>query len=249
MVVVPVIVEDKSKGMYMDGQLYKQLTKNVIPKVHNKDFDYLLAIDGMEGAGKSVFAQQIAKILDPTFTLKQIAFTPNDFVKIVVNSEKYKCVVFDEAFTGLSSRSSLSEVNQLLVSLMMEMRQRNLFVIIVLPTFFMLDKYVALHRSRCLFHVTMNKQGKRGFWKLYNKNQMKYLYFIGKKYYDYKSVKWNIEGRFPNFYTVNEPEYRKKKSNAIRLKDFKGKANKYKEQRDALIYVLYLIWAARVISS
>ena len=157
----------------------------------------------VHNSGKSVLAMQIAKILDPNFTENQIAFTPNEFIKLVSRAKKHQCIIFDEAFTGLSARGALSEINQLLVSLMMEMRQKNLFIIIVMPTVFMLDKYVVLHRARCLIHVHLRNH-RRGFWKLYSKERMKLLWLRGRKEYNHNVVKAIIFGRFLNQYTVNE---------------------------------------------
>jgi len=70
-----------------------------------------------------------------------------------LKTKKGQCIIFDEAFTGLSSRGALSGINKALVGLMMQMRQKNLFVIMVLPTFFMLDKYAAIFRAKALIHV------------------------------------------------------------------------------------------------
>ena len=54
---------------------------------------------------------------------------------------KNEVVIYDEAHRGMASARSLSEINKILKDLMMEMGQRNLFVVIVLPTIFLLDKY------------------------------------------------------------------------------------------------------------
>lgn len=237
MVVLTIEVDGKEKSLYMDGQLHHQLIKVVRPAVRKKDFDYVLAIDGEEGSGKSVFAMQIAKILDSSFNLSQLCFTPQEFIKKVVRAKAHQCIVFDEAFTGLSSRSSLSEMNQLLVTLMMEMRQKNLFIILVMPSFFMFDKYAVLHRAKGLFHVYLRK-GRRGVWKFYNKRRMKLLYLKGKKYFDYTVEKQRMFGRFADQYTVNEEEYRERKKESLNKKQRKTRADVYKEQRDTLFYIL-----------
>lgn len=222
----------------MDGMLHKQLTKNVFVKVKKKDRDWVVVIDGEEGSGKSVLAFQIAKILDPNFSVDNVAFTANDFIRIVKNAKKFSCVVFDEAFTGLSSRASLSEMNRLLVSLMMEMRQRNLFIIIVMPTFFMLDKYAVLHRARGLFHVKL-RNDKRGYWNYYPKKKMKVLYLKGKQYFEYHHTKPAIFGKFLEQYTINEAKYRSLKKQALEMKQRNTRAEVYKSQRDILIYEFY----------
>ncbi len=237
MVILNVKVDSEDKNLYMDGTLNHQLETVVKPSVKKKDFDWFVAIDGEEGSGKSVFAFQIAKVLDPNFTHKQIAFTANDFISLVLKAKKFSCVVFDEAFTGLSSRSSLSEINNLLVSLMMEMRQKNLFIVLVMPTFFMLDKYCVLHRAKGLFHLSL-MDGRRGFWSYYNKRRMKSLYLLGKKFYDYKNTKPIIFGRFREQYMVNEKKYRDIKKNALSKKKRATRSEVYKDQRDTLFYIM-----------
>ena len=238
MVVITTKVEGKDKPLYMDGGLYQQLNDRVKPSVQKKDFDWFVVVDGQEGAGKSVFGFQLAKVLDPNFSNEQIAFTANDFIRLVVKAKKYQCIVFDEAFTGLSSRTSLSEINNILVSLMMEMRQKNLFIILIMPSFFMLDKYCVLHRAKGLFHVYM-RDGKRGYWNFYNKRSMKMLYLTGKKYYEYTGTKPVMFGRFQDQYTINESEYRIVKKEALHKKKRQTKAESYKLQRDLLLFGLY----------
>ncbi len=234
------IVDGKEKPLYMDTELHYQLINYVIPAVKKKDFDYVLVIDGDEGVGKSVFGMGIGKVLDPNFDLKNVCFTPEDFINRIKTAKKNECIMFDEGFLGLSSRSSLSQTNQLIVSNMMMMRQLNLFVIIVLPSVFMLDRYCVLHRAKGLLHVYLGDDGRRGNWVYFNKARMKTLWLLGKKLYDYRVVKYVLDGNFNDQYMVNEKEYRKKKLKALELEnDLNFEENKYKSQRDMIFYTLY----------
>lgn len=237
MVLVPINVLQDKVSLYMDDGLYNQLTEYVKPSVQKEDFDFVMIVDGEEGSGKSVAAQQIAKVLDPNFEIDTICFTADEFIKKVTSAKKNQCIIFDEAFTGLSSRSSLSEINHLVVSMMMEMRQKNLFIIIVMPSVFMLDKYAVFHRAKGLFHVYLD-DGKRGYWRFFNRKAMKYLYITGKKFYEYEQATHTSFGRFQKIYTVDEIEYRKRKAAAFNKKKRSTKAEAYKQQRDILLYVL-----------
>jgi len=238
MVVLNIEVDGEKKTLYMDDMLNSQLDKKVIPNVHKKDSDGVYIIDGEERSGKSVFAMQLAKKLDPNFNLSRVCFDAEEFTKAVIKAKKGQCIIYDEAFTGLSSRGSLSEVNRLLVSLMMEMGQKNLFIIIVMPTFFLLDKYVAIWRARGLFHI-YTKKGKRGFWLFFNRKTKKLLYLLGKKLYDYSKPKSNFRGRFYDQYVINEKEYRAKKGGAMNRKSRVTKAVKFMNQRNNLFWMLY----------
>ncbi len=238
MVVLKVIVDGSEKSLYMDNKLHTQLVSKVRPNIHKKDKDWVGVIDGGEGSGKSVLAMQIAIVLDPTFNLSRCCMTPEEFTRAIIKARKGQCVVFDEAFTGLSSRASLTEVNRIIVSLMMEMRQKNLFVIIVMPTFFLLDKYVALWRAKGLFHVYL-KRGKRGRWVYFNNKKKKILYLLGKKMYNYSKPRSKFRGRFQDQYMVNEESYRDKKGYALKKKTRLTRAEAYKQQRDTLFWMIY----------
>jgi len=208
--------------------------------VINKDRDFVMVIDGEEGSGKSVLAQQVARKLDPKFCLDNICFNADQFIERLKKAPKYSCIVLDEAFSSANSRSALTEVNRSLIGVATEMRQRNLFVIIVIPSFFDLDKYFALWRCRALFHVYFNKDGSRGSYIIFPKSKKKYLYLTGKKFYDYsKPASPYPVCRFNNFYTVDEIEYRKKKAEAFKKRVVSNLAKRWKLQRDALVRELY----------
>lgn len=232
--VIIVIVEPKSGIVYyMNERLEKNLRK-IKQIVNKKDRDYVLAIDGDEGSGKSVIGMQVGFFLDPTLTLDRVCMNGNELIRAVSNAKKGQCIIYDEAYSGLSSRGALSEINHLIVSMMTEMRQKNLFIIIVLPTFFMLDKYVSLWRSRSLIHVYM-KNGRRGNYAVFNKRQKKYLYLYGKKEYNYNVCKSTFRGRFTDVYVVDEKKYREKHKKALESKDRTTKGEKYMEHRNQLI--------------
>lgn len=198
-----------SEPYYLDGYLKTNL--DTAKAVIKKDWDMIFSVDGYEGSGKSVFAMQVGYYLDPTLNLDRVVFTPRDFQKAVLSAEKYQTIIYDEAYTGLSSRAAMSLVNRTLVKMLAEIRQKNLFVLIVMPTFFDLDKYVALWRSRALFHVYTGDNFERGYFAFYNIDQKKQLYIQGKKFYSYGGVKPNFYGRFVSHYPLDEAKYRLKK--------------------------------------
>lgn len=213
-------------SFYMDGHLDREL--DVIKSKVLKDDDRVFIVDGGERKGKSVFAMQLAARLDPNFDLSRVCFTAEEFIKAVKDANRFEAVVFDEAFTGLSSRTSLSRVNNLIVSLMMEMGQKNLFVIIVMPSIFFLERYVVLFRANGLFHV-YTSGGKRGRWMFFRKESLKFLYLNGKKFYTYSGAgipRSNFKGRFYEQYVVDEGVYRLKKLKNLEAKSFKVGVNK-----------------------
>jgi len=216
----------------IDGYLKTNL--DTAKKVIKKDWDMVFLYDGYEGSGKSVKAQQDAFYCDPSFCIERIAFTPKEFRDAIQIAEPYQAVVYDEAYTGLSSRATMTNVNRALVQMLAEIRQKNLFVFVVMPTFFDLDKYVALWRSRALIHV-YTKDFQRGFFAFYNIDLKKSLYINGKKFYSYAKPRPNFIGRFTNHYVVDEKEYRNKKRNSLVNREQKNiQAEQEKELQDLL---------------
>lgn len=197
----------------MDGYLKSNLDRAKV--LVKKDWDMLFLYDGYEGSGKSVKAMQDCFYFDPTFNLDRICFTPREFTKAIKNAQPYQAVLYDEAYTGLSSRAAMSMINRVLVKMLAEIRQKNLFVAIVMPTFFDLDKYVAIWRSRVLIHVYTNANKERGFFLFFNQEKKKQLYVLGKKFYSYSKPKANFFGKFSNHYVVDEAEYRKRKRESL----------------------------------
>jgi ABC-type dipeptide/oligopeptide/nickel transport system ATPase component len=231
---------NEKKEDYHISPILKEQIKKIIHAVTKKDRDFVLVIDGEEGSGKSVLAMQIAKALDPNFNIDNIVFTSDQFLELIKKTPKYSCVLLDEAFSAASSRAALTEVNRSMVGVATEMRQRNLYIIIVLPSFFDLDKYFALWRCRALLHVYFQKDGGRGNFVIFPKTSKKFLYLNGKKTYSYAKPKSPFPPcRFDNYYTVDETEYRLKKANAFKKRTISNQAARWRGQRDGLICEMY----------
>lgn len=231
-----------SKGeedsFYMEDRLYAGV-KKIQEKVIKKDSDDVYLVDGGEGTGKSVFSMQLAKAIDSSFNISRICFNPAEFIKAIQEANKGQAIIYDEAYTGLASRQSLSEINKLIVSMMMEMRQKNLVVIVVLPTFFMLDRYVSIFRSRGLFHIYTSK-GRRGYFVYFNQKNKKKLYILGKKLMSYAKPHVDFKGRFYGKYTVDEMEYRARKDYALKHRKPNTREEKYQDMFKQYIVQLYL---------
>jgi len=229
------MVKITDKDYYIDGYLNSNL-KLAKTTIH-KDWDMIFCVDGPEGSGKSVLTMQMAYDCDPSFNNSRVCFTPSEFRKAILTANKYQAVVYDEAYTGLSSRATMSLINRTLISMLAEIRQRNLFVFIVMPTFFDLDKYVALWRSRALIHVYIGKNFQRGFFSFYNMDLKKDLYIKGKKFYSYFTPKPNFKGRFTNFYVTDEKEYKKKKKESLIFREKKAEEREKKAEVEKEMFI------------
>ena len=209
------MVKVNDKDYYMDGYLKKNLDL-IKDKVCNDEWDWVFIIDGVERGGKSHLAQQIAYYLDPGFDTSRIVFTPEEFVNAVVNAKKNQAIIFDEALRGLSARSAISQINRAIVRMMAEMGQKNLFIFIVLPSFFDLDRITALHRARTLIHVYTDNRMNRGRFLFFNANKKKRLYLLGKKTYNYNVIESNFFGTYKENYVIDKKLYEKLKLNALK---------------------------------
>lgn len=229
---------------FIDDRLKRQIDKKVVPDLQRKDKDKVFIIDGNERSGKSTyginsFGGYIASCLKTHYDLDNICMTPEEFRKRVMSAKKKEVIIFDEGHRGFGSISVLSEINKILTDLMMEMGQKNLCIIIIMPTFFMLNKYVAIFRTVGLFRV-YERKGNRGFWVFYNRKNKLKLYLKGKKDLNYNCMPYpRFRGRYFNKWVINEEEYRKKKELAFEKRPRMIKSEKYIKQRDRLVLLLH----------
>lgn len=215
--------EYKGISFYVNRQLKAHFEKNSLSRLRKANIDRVYIVDGTEGSGKSFFAMQMMAVLEPTLLdnpekfVDRIVFTPEDFLD-KVRTIKNGVIIFDEAFRGLSSRSALSKVNRQLVQALMEMRQQNNIVFIVLPSFFMLDIYPAMLRSNGLFNIYVAKDSGRRIWQGYNKQDKNRLYQQGIK----KGWNYFVRTKFRDYFFGSFPKgeflefYLRKKAKALR---------------------------------
>lgn len=195
-----VLVNFLDTTYHIDNRLHRLWTKNSLAKLRYINTDKLYVVDGREGTGKSTFTIQQACFLDPSMQdlnvfLSRICFSAEEFYE-VAKKVKNGVIIFDEAFRGFSSRAALSKTNKKLITGLMEMRQNNNIVFIVLPSFFMLDIYPAMLRSNALFNIYIDKRTKKRTFRAYNYRDKNKLYQIGmKKGWTYP-FDTRIKGRF-----------------------------------------------------
>ncbi len=238
----------------MDAKLKKRWDKLKNGKLAEWDEDRFYVTDGHEGSGKSLFTIQQASYIDPTILddenekiLPRICFSVDEFLNAVRNTKSTKshtkCIIFDEAFRGMSSKSSLSGTNKKIVEALMEVRQNNLVVFIISPSFYLLELYPAVLRSKALFHVVKEKGTRQRYVRIFNFEKKAKLYQIGiRKAWGYP-IKTKTKVRFFNKYPGGddfENKYRKKKRDSLREGDKKEeKTHKWKGQRNSAIKALH----------
>lgn len=206
------VFEGTPEQYYMDGYLVSNTL--VAIEANKKDWDFVFLVDGRERSGKSCFTQQWAKLCYPELTLDNIAFTSTAFEEKVYNAKPHTAIIYDEAYGGLNARQAMGRINRSLIKMLTVIGHKNLFIFVLLPSFFDLDKYVALWRSAALVHIETSDNFQRGFFKFYNYERKKNLYIKGKEYYDYNVIKSNFYGRFTNHWVVDVDIYKTEKARA-----------------------------------
>ena len=215
---------------HVDNKLKKRWDTINNGQLAKLDEDRVYVVVGREGFGKSLFSIQQAAYIDPTIIseslakkkLCRITFSPEDTLKEIRDHKSTlkitRPIIFDEAFRGLSSRSVLSKTNKMIVQALMEMRQKNLVLFIVLPSFHLLDRYPAVFRSSALFQILKEKNARRRTFRVYNYSKKAALYNFGLKNAWKARVFTNFRGRFFNKYPGGdefEALYRKEKHDAL----------------------------------
>lgn len=206
------------KPIYMDDRLHRNLLE-IRERNHKKDKHYILIIDGDPGTGKSTLGQQCAFVVDDSFAetaSEKIQNEVESFMKGIVEGKKKVARILDEGLNGANARRAMSALNIQLQSLLAEIRQKNLLLIICVPFIFDLDRSVAIGLSDGLIHCYEKGDGRR-YFKFYGKQAKKRLYLNpqNKKFYTY-NARPTFWGRFSSGYVMNEEEYRKFKEISLK---------------------------------
>ena len=198
-------------------EVLTRLTNHLITAVAH-EWDGVILIDGVEGSGKSSLALDVGYNLDNTFNIDRIVFTPEQFEEAIDNSKPEQAIVWDEFITGGMSTEFLTTVQRTLVKRMTMIRKKRLYIIWVMPYFFMVGKYFAVARSRFLLHAYTPDGIKRGVYRAYNYDKKRVMYFRGKREFDY-CVKAYATGTFADFFKkgiLDKNLYEQKKDEATK---------------------------------
>lgn len=122
-------------------------------KLLRNDWDCMIAITGKEGTGKSEFTLQLAKMIDPDFTLRNVVYRFERTKKLLQTLPRYSAVQNDEFQLAALNRSALSKANVNLVRMLTTCRQYNQALLVDAPSFWILDAYVRNHRTAIWIHL------------------------------------------------------------------------------------------------
>ncbi len=101
--------------------------------------NFLCAVVGPTGSGKTYAALSLAHRLDPNFDVENIAFEPAEFINLVKDSKSGSVIIFDEAGVGYSSREFFSITNRALGYITQSFRFKRYVVFFTMPNLNFLD--------------------------------------------------------------------------------------------------------------
>lgn len=201
------------KGQYL---LYKGYYTKNLDRINawylHKNFDWVHSIDGFERLGKTTLGVKTCIYLDPSFSVNQVCFTPDQYMAVCETIKKGKAVLYDEAGTGLFSREAMQRKTIAINKMLMTIGSKRLFHCILLPNFLKLDGNIAENRVMSLCHVTW-----RGEFKFYSRKRLRII----AQENNFFAQRPNFTGKFPDKNKADGfdwAEYEKRKRSY--LKDF-----------------------------
>jgi len=239
----------KKAGFEMDDNLARQIETAVKNVIYDWDFTIIITGSGEVRVGKSVLALQIAiywtwlmwkihNIEVPFDIEKNIVFQWDKLIEqgnSLGKEYRFCALQYDEAGETMEGTKTQSLELKQVRDYLRECGQYNFLNIMVMPEFFDLPKGIAMTRSIFLIDVSYiaNQEGifERGYFKFYSRKNKKMLYMKGKKELNYNAHQYNFSGKFPNFYPIDEQEYRDKKQEALKSREY-SKVDKRLNQRD-----------------
>lgn len=123
--------------------------------LRTRDLDNVVLFTGDEGSGKSTFAFQVMKRLDPTFDERRSFFTIPQFIQSAREAKPYSAVLADEIL--VNRRKAMKRETVELLDFLQVCRGLNLHLGLCFPHEEMMDRAVVDYRVRWRFHIP--KQG------------------------------------------------------------------------------------------
>ncbi len=165
------------KMFYKNDVRIISMLENVYYHLQN-DWDYTLIVVGGTGVGKSMFALHLLEcwydLILRKGVSKELAVQMASDYKVWLDNFKrigaYEMNTYDEGATTLDSKSHMTKLSRDLTMLFNVFRAKFFFSVIILPSFFGLNKYFREERLRGLVWVD-----KRGHYKFYTKTGIDFL--------------------------------------------------------------------------
>lgn len=201
MVKIPVTIQGKETWIH--EELKKKLDHGT--EIIKDNWDLIFIVDGLERSGKSTLAitcgGYLADRLGTPFTINNISKDSADAKSKLEHLPDRSVLIIDEGSLVFSSRDSGRKEQKELIKILNVIGQKNMVLIIVLPSFFRLNDYISIDRARFLLHVystTQNGKEVRGRFCYFGQYKKKLLFEEGKKFKSYRNPKADFVGDYPD---------------------------------------------------
>lgn len=118
------------------------LQTQIWSRMHRRDDNWMGAVVGETGKGKSYTCLSIAEAVDPDFTIDQVAFGLVEFMNLVMDDSlgRGSMIILEEASVEAAAEDFHEVSNKVLRTVLETWRQQNRGALLNLPTFSRLDK-------------------------------------------------------------------------------------------------------------
>ncbi len=186
-----------------------------------KDDDFVVLIVGAERLGKSMLRNLIggywSYLAKTPFTVDNIHFNINDYMKKALKDKQYVFHSHDEARRDLNAKRGMSKPAVTFTNYFSECGDNNQAHCIILPAYCDIDKYIALWRAKLIIEVGKyrdRKTGKthKGMFRIIKTTNRGQLAEVHKKKYSKFPKRLIIgRGRFDINEIIPQEEYKAKK--------------------------------------
>lgn len=244
-------IKYKDKNAKVSPLLFSSLS--LLKRGVSQNWDGLIIITGAVGTGKSTLATTIAGIWELLFkrelNIDNFTWRAEGIIEFTDRDDnETQCIVFDEAIQGGTGKDSLTKIgNALKVTLVTKRRKKHLYILLVDEVQELSKKIIS--RASFLIDcrtILRNGEKERGYFKIYDKNELTSIYWLLKKYLiqnisDYRGKSkpfykfWDNKDIF-----VSDEEYENKKIEETNQQiETAGKINFTKQQMEA-----FYLWAS-----
>jgi ABC-type dipeptide/oligopeptide/nickel transport system ATPase component len=141
-----IIRDSEGKSQFNISERWYKFLMRCKYKIDYEDTQIVGILWGAVGCGKSIFAQKIARVISGTMTIEKIAFDKLEFIKAVLDSNK-EVIIADEGIAIFFGRAAMTKEGRLMAELMAQIRQKNLFVLILVPDILSIDSMILSQAS------------------------------------------------------------------------------------------------------
>lgn len=181
-----------------------------------RNYDYLLVVVGDTGVGKSMWVLHLLETwyrvvlgreLDDSL-VDNVCISYRSWVENFQRLGRFDLNVFDEGSTALDSKDAMSKLSRDLAMLFNVVRVKGVFSVVVLPSFFHLNKYFRENRLRGVVWID-----RRGRYSFFSKVGVKFLnvYNASRRYKSMGVARPIHRGVFPDYSGVFRSVYDSKK--------------------------------------